>query len=132
MRGNRLLLATVVLMAGTIQPTALFGQDTAAKETYDGVPLCKSRPGSYPRPIYSPDPEYDNKARKKRIQGTVILSVVVTKDGQTADIKVAKSLTPGLDEQAIKGVSRWRFEPVVRDGQPCPVRINIQVAFRLY
>ena len=58
--------------------------------------------------------------------------MVLTKEGRTADIKVTKSLTPGLDQQAIKAVSQWTFEPVMVDGQPCPLRIAVQVSFRLY
>ena len=76
--------------------------------------------------------EYDDKARKKRIGGTVTLSVIVTKEGRTADIKVVKTLTPGLDQQAMKAVSRWKFEPVTQDGQLCPMLINVQVQFKLY
>jgi TonB family protein len=58
--------------------------------------------------------------------------VIVTKEGTTADIKVTKSLTPGLDQQAIKSVSQWTFEPIVVDGQPCPLKMAIQVNFKLY
>jgi protein TonB len=85
----------------------------------------------FPHPTYQPEPEYDDKARKKKIEGVVTLSVIVTKEGRTADIKV-KTLTPGLDHQAIKAVSRWRFDPATEDGAPCPVRINVQVQFHLY
>jgi protein TonB len=131
----RLFAAAVALIVGMAQPIALLcqgNQDNSAKETYDGDALCQSRRGVYPHRVYTPDPEYDNKARKKKIQGTVILSTVVTKEGTTADIKVIRTLTPGLDQQAIKAVSRWKFEPVVQDGKTCPMKIAVEVEFRLY
>jgi outer membrane biosynthesis protein TonB len=37
-----------------------------------------------------------------------------------------------LDDQAVKGVSQWRFEPAKRDGKPVPVLIEIETNFRLH
>jgi TonB family protein len=125
------VLSLAVIIA-VVHPTTLLSQDNPAKETYDGEPLCGNRRGVHPRAIYQPTPDYDEKARKKKIEGMVTLSIIVTKDGQPADIKVVKSLTPGLDQQAVKAVSRWRFEPAAQDGQPCPMRIAVQVSFKLY
>jgi protein TonB len=132
MRRNRLFALAILVMVSALQPARSFGQDTSDKETYDGEALCQNRRGVYPRAIYTPDPEYDDKARKKKIEGTVTLSVIVTKEGRTADIKVVKTLTPGLDQQAMKAVSRWKFEPATQDGQLCPMHINVQVQFKLY
>jgi TonB family protein len=123
---------TLALITAFVHPVTLFSQDNSAKETYDGEPLCQNRRGVHPQRIYTPSPEYDEKARKKKIEGVVTLSMIVTKEGQTADIKVLKTLTPGLDQQAIKAVSRWRFEPATQDGNPCPMRVAVDVSFHLY
>jgi TonB family protein len=134
MRRNRLLAAAIALIVGMANPAVLICQDNSTKETetYQGDTLCQNRRGVYPHRVYTPDPEYDDKARKKKIQGTVVLSLIVTKEGRTADIEVAKTLTPGLDKQAIKAVSQWRFEPVVQDGKACPMKIAVEVSFKLY
>jgi len=84
-----------------------------------------------PVPIYRPDPKYDDKARKKKIQGTVILSVVVGTDGVPYDIKVVKSLYPGLDKKAVECVSTWRFKPGMKDGNPVRIIARIEVNFRI-
>jgi TonB family protein len=131
MQRNRSFALAILLIVCTVQAT-LLSQDNSAKETYDGLPLCRNGRGVLTHPTYQPAPEYDDKDRKKKIEGVVTLSIIVTKEGRTADIKVVKTLTPGLDQQAIKSVSRWTFEPVVQDGQPCPMRINVQVQFHLY
>ena len=129
----RLIAFSTLLVVCALQPAVSVCQDNSAPaETYNGDPLCQTRRGVFPHPIYQPDPDYDEKARKKKLQGTVTLYVIVTKEGRTADIKVVKTLTPGLDQQAIKAVSRWRFEPVTQDGQVCPMHINVQVQFKLY
>jgi len=87
---------------------------------------------SAPRPIYAPDPEFSDEARKAKYQGTVILWVVVGPDGRTHDIHVQRTLGMGLDEKAIEAVSQWRFEPARKDGIPVAVQVNIEVTFRLY
>jgi len=87
---------------------------------------------SAPRPIYDPDPEYSEQARQAKYQGAVVLWVVVGPDGRPRDIRVQRSLGMGLDEKAIEAVKQWRFEPAMKNGQPVPVQVNIEVNFRLY
>jgi len=85
-----------------------------------------------PRAVYIPDPQYTESARQKKIKGTVIVATIVTAEGQVRDLKVIKSLDPGLDKQAIAAVSTWRFEPATKDGKPVAVHLAVQVTFRLY
>ena len=87
---------------------------------------------SAPKPIFTPDPEYSEEARKAKYQGTCILWLVVGRDGRTRDIKVARSLGLGLDEKAIEAVKQWKFEPAMKDGRAVAVRIDVEVTFRLY
>ena len=87
---------------------------------------------SAPRPIYSPDPEYSDEARKAKYQGTVVLWLIVGPDGRPRDIRLARSLGMGLDEKALEAVRTWRFDPARKDGQPVSVQINVEVTFRLY
>lgn len=114
------------------QPLLLLGQDSSAPQTYNGELLCRHARGVYPHATYSPSPPYDDKDRKAKVQGTVTLSTIVTTEGRTADIKVEKSLTPGLDQQAIKTVQQWKFDPQMQEGKPCPAKINVEVSFHLY
>ena len=85
-----------------------------------------------PKAIYSPDPEYDKNARKRKYQGTCLLSMIVDADGRPADIKVVRALGEGLDAKAVEAVSTWKFEPATKDGKPVAVFINVEVSFRLY
>jgi protein TonB len=93
------------------------------------------RPGkgvSPPRPIFSPEPEFSEEARKAKYQGTCTLMVVVSADGKPTNIRVANSLGMGLDEKAIETVKTWRFEPGQKDGHPVAVEIAVEVDFHLY
>jgi periplasmic protein TonB len=85
-----------------------------------------------PRPLFTPDPEYTDQARRVRLQGTVTLWVVVAADGTTRDIRVARSLGLGLDEKAMEAVRLWRFAPGMVDGAPAAVQVNVEVNFRFY
>lgn len=87
---------------------------------------------SQPIPIFSPDPEYSDEARKAKFQGTVILWVVIGTDGLVHQVKVARPLGLGLDEKAIEAVKKWRFKPAEKDGHPVQVAADIEVNFRLY
>jgi len=84
-----------------------------------------------PRMIEHPNPEYSKEAREKKIQGTVVLSLVVGADGLPRDIRVVQYLGYGLDGEAVKAVEKWTFEPATMHGKPVAVRINVQVEFRL-
>jgi len=86
---------------------------------------------SPPRPLFSPNPEYSDEARKAKYQGVCVLSLIVGPDGLPWNIRVARSLGMGLDEKAIEAVKQWRFQPAMKDGKPVAVAINVEVQFRL-
>lgn len=52
---------------------------------------------SSPIPVYSPDPDYSEKARQHKYEGTTILAVVVDESGRVACIKIEKPLRMGLN-----------------------------------
>jgi protein TonB len=85
-----------------------------------------------PVPIYKPDPAYSEEARKAKYQGTVVLWIVVDAKGNVADCRVVKPLGLGLDEKAVEGVKVWKFKPALRNGVPVPVRVMVEVSFRLF
>ena len=84
-----------------------------------------------PVPVYRPDPDYSEQARKAKYQGTVILAIVVDENGNPTHIRVVKPLGMGLDEKAIEAVEKWRFRPGMKDGQPVRVVAQIEINFRL-
>lgn len=84
-----------------------------------------------PRPICHPTPEYTDKARKKKINGVVLLSLVVTPEGAVRDARITTSLDKDLDQQALKTVNTWKFQPATKDGKPVAVRIAVEISFRV-
>jgi len=84
-----------------------------------------------PRVIHRVDPVVE-RARRAEEQGIVRLWLIVTKEGEPKDIKVAKSLSRELDQKAIDAVSQWKFSPATKDGKPVAVAINVEVTLKLF
>ncbi len=76
---------------------------------------------------------YTEEAKANRIEGTVLLEVVVLADGAIGDVKVARSLDTiyGLDANAVKAMKRWQFKPGTKDGKPVAVRVHVEMTFSL-
>ncbi len=92
--------------------------------TLDGV--------TFPKCVSCPDPSYTDKARSKRLQGQVILTVLVTAEGKAEKIRILRKLDPGLDDSSIRTVKGWEFEPAKdADGKSVAVRLPVEVTFRL-
>ena len=87
---------------------------------------------SAPIPIYSPEPAYSEEARKAKFGGIVLLWIVVDAQGIVRNVRIAKPLGMGLDEEAVKTVSTWKFKPALRQGVPVPVQVQVEVSFRLF
>lgn len=61
-----------------------------------------------------------------------MLWVVVGAQGDVEQETVAKPLGLGLDETALRTVRNWKFKPATRSGTPVPVRVMVEVSFRLF
>lgn len=85
-----------------------------------------------PVPTYKPEPSYTPQARRDKIQGTVTLLIVIDAQGTVTDAReTSNPLGDGLDEKAIERVKTWKFKPATRNGVPVPVRVIVDVSFRL-
>src|SRR5689334_15445866 len=108
------------------QPASLADADREAGvyRVGDGV--------SPPKIIRRYDPRYTSQARRAAIQGTVVLEVTVDERGNPSAISIVSPLGFGLDERARETVSRWAFQPGVKDGVPVKTRTSLEVNFRLF
>jgi len=75
-------------------------------------------------------PQYPEEARRAHIQGTVLLQVVVSKNGTVEDVQLISG-PPELTEAAIKAVKHWKYKPYLLQGEPVEVETIIQVNFSL-
>jgi TonB family protein len=84
-----------------------------------------------PALVYKLEPSYTVEARAAKVQGTVLLKVVIGTDGKACDIQLRKGVGYGLDEQALDAVTQWTFKPGMREGVPVAVQATIEVNFKL-
>jgi TonB family protein len=82
--------------------------------------------------LKSVQPLYPNKASLSRTEGWVELDFTVSETGEVKDVVVHAASIPGVfDAAAIKAVSQWRYQPVVRDHKPVAVRTELRIRFAL-
>ncbi|RPI56326.1 MAG: energy transducer TonB [Acidobacteria bacterium] len=92
------------------------------------------RPGSGvlpPRVLREVKASYTEDARRRNLEGEVVLEIVVRRDGSVSDVKLVSGLPSGLNERAIAAVRQWRFAPATRLGQPVDVIVEVAVEFKL-
>jgi periplasmic protein TonB len=80
--------------------------------------------------IFQVKPDYPEIARMARIQGTVRLEAVISKEGTVESLKVVSG-PPLLVKAAFDAVSQWRYQPTLLNGEPVEVATEIEVNFTL-
>jgi TonB family protein len=106
--------------------------DAGGKGEKEAAPVYKPGAGvSAPIAVKQVKPQYTAEARAARVAGIVVLECVVEATGSVGDVRVTRSLDAGLDQEAIKAVKQWRFEPGTKDGKPVPVQVTLEMTFTL-
>lgn len=100
--------------------------------TDGGVVYSPGRGVAAPVPIYAPEAEFSDEARRSRYQGICLISIIVDTHGNPQNPRVVQRLGMGLDEKAIEAIRRYKFKPGTKDGKPVPVMITIEVDFRMF
>ncbi len=126
-------LGRVVAPAGFDRIQYANGKEGFVSNSYLEFPIAT--PGgdiTAPTAIYKPGAVYTPEARRDRIEGTVKLWIVIDTLGNVSDVhESSEPLGGGLDKSAIDTVKTWRFTPATRAGVPVPVRVGVEVSFRL-
>jgi TonB family protein len=76
-------------------------------------------------------PAYTEEARRARVQGVVIVEVIIDERGAVTSARVLKGLPMGLDAKALEMVRTWRYKPATFEGKPVAVYLNLTVNFAL-
>ncbi len=138
-RVSRILAGTRMMGSGAAGPRGTWSSTNSSAQgdpSANGPVSGPIQPGVHidvrPTCDSCPAAEYSEAARRKGLEGTVVLQAIVQPDGSPTDIQVVKSPDPELAQMAINTVSKWRFKPARNtDGQPVAYREAIEVSFRL-
>ena len=115
----------VVRQAGFGDADAAVSQPVRPKTT-------EVAPRIVPAEILSkPTPAYTDDARHARIEGEVLLEVVLEASGHIRVLRVVRGLGHGLDESAVRAAEQISFKPAMRDGQPADSTAVLHIIFQL-
>jgi protein TonB len=96
--------------------------------TGDGPVLDYDQP---PRPIKITRPQYPQDAFVKKIEGTVIVEILIDANGKVVRALVVQSI-PLLDAAALQTVYQWVFSPAIKNGRPVATKATAPVTFRIF
>jgi TonB family protein len=112
-------------------PRTIEQEDKPLTTSWDpGNPQFKNM--TPPHIVSQPDPEFSKEARQYRFQGTVVVKLLIDKEGKPKEIRITHPLGLGQDEKAVEAIRKWKFKPAVKDGNPVEAFAAIEVKFRLY
>ena len=80
--------------------------------------------------IYQVQPQYPALARQARVQGTVVLRAVISRDGKIDNLQVISG-HPLLVKSAEDAVQQWRYRPYYLNNEPVEVETQVTVNFTL-
>ncbi len=84
-----------------------------------------------PTIVESKPAPYTESALANRVEGSVVLMVLVRRDGSVGAASVSRGLEASLDESALRTVKEWKFAPAMRHGRTGEVVLEVEVRFRL-
>lgn len=80
--------------------------------------------------IQEVDPGYPLELMKENVQGTVVLSAVIRSDSSVGEVCILRGVDDRLDAYASAALSRWRFRPATRNGDPMALQTVVMIPFR--
>jgi len=112
---------------------------------YAAIPVCQAgdqselpskkdftKVESQPEMLKQINPEYPAEAKKKGIEGKVVISTLVDKTGRPAKVEITESSGHKmLDEAALKAAQKAQFKPATQAGGPVAVWVSYTVKFAL-
>jgi len=102
----------------------------AVPRVMEMAPLRVGGPITAPTKLLDARPEYPRDALDRRIQGVVVIEVVIGTDG-SVHLAHAVRQVPGLTEAALAAVGHWVFAETLLNGQPVPLLMTVTVNFTL-
>ena len=95
--------------------------------------VTQGTPGLTPPKVqHMVQPKYTSDAMRAKIQGQVVVQILVETDGAVSNARIIEGLAPDLDEQALLAVKQWRFDPGMIDGRAVRVACFAILEFRLH
>ncbi len=106
--------------SGLVDPNAIATNSAQSEPVFDAAYLN------------NPTPAYPQDARRKGVQGKVLVKVLVKTDGSPQSVDIASSSGhTALDEAALDAVKQWRFIPAKQKGKSVQASVIVPVEFKI-
>lgn len=80
--------------------------------------------------IHKVDPQYPQEAKDNRVQGDVVLRILIDEHGNVIEAKLMSG-PPLLTDAAVDAMMQWKFKPYLLNGDPAQVESVFTIRFRL-
>jgi len=88
---------------------------------------------SHPRLVHKVNPTYPFRAKRRGVEGKVIVRFLVDKQGRVSECSVVQAEPEGVfEESALKAVTKWRFKPGMKDKKPVSTWVQVPIRFELF
>lgn len=126
-----------------VENTAIFGFEDSLGKIYF-LSFCREKEGGagggpmdvsreeVPELVERVDPVYPPEAVEKQEEGTVIMEVVVDKEGNVSEVNVTAGKNMVLNKAAVDAVKQWKYRPCLKGGVPKPIKFIVVLDFYFY
>jgi TonB family protein len=126
---------TIEIRTSNLPPLdAVPARDTLADDTGEPLRGIRVLSGATTPPDvaeYTTPPLYSDEARRRGIEGRLVLRARIEPDGRVSEARVAKGLGFGLDQNALVALRQWRFIPGTRGGTAVASDVELEIEFTL-
>lgn len=133
-RGRATLPAMCFALASLVLAVPLAAvPDQPAKDSKKTAPASDKMSSDItpPRVLKRESPKYPADAKEAKVQGSVILLVVIDEQGHAKVKQLIQPVYPSIDAAAIESVESWVFQPATKAGKPVAAESRIEINFRL-
>jgi TonB family protein len=129
--GSGTAVPVVRTQSGTFQQAGFGNAEVSpvgAAHPHSSESVAKALPAEI---LSKPTPTYTQEARNLRIEGEVLLEVLLQSSGNLRVLRVVRGLGHGLDDNAVRAAEQIHFKPAMRDGQPADSTVVLHIIFQL-
>lgn len=81
--------------------------------------------------VHRVEPDYPKIMRLGHVEGIIVLSAVIDRNGDVEVKEVLKSVHPILDRESVRAVNQWKYRPAKLGERPISVWFTVTVSFKL-
>jgi protein TonB len=117
-----------------VEPVPAPAPETPAEPRTRPGDLVQPGPGVTPPQLVSYDkPKYPPMAQQLRVQGVVVIALLVDENGRVQDARVAEPIRQdvGINEAALAAARTARYRPATKEGVPVKIWTRLRIPFKL-